>query len=322
MKVCRKCGELKEFNEFYLNKLRKDGRVSNCKFCIKIIDSEKRMLVSENKLIENKLKGNKICVSCSKEKNIFEFKKRRDKKDGYESKCKECYKNRKYSLVKHKICNKCNIDKNVNEFHKDYKSVDNHRNSCKDCVKNSGIYNRKIISECNRVNKHNEFEKLMELSVKTCYMCNIEKSFLEFYKSKGIKTGCRNECKECSKKYSVNYIINDYKLNPINKLKHNIRSNIIQSFKKRGFRKHEKTHKILKCSINDFIKYIESKFEPWMTWENHGKYNGEYNFGWDLDHIKPISLALTIDDVVELNTYTNFQPLCSKINRFEKKDNY
>ena len=52
-----------------------------------------------------------------------------------------------------------------------------------------------------------------------------------------------------------------------------------------------------------------------MNWENRGLYNGELNYGWDLDHIIPICKAKTDEEVYKLNHYTNFQPLCSKINR-------
>lgn len=58
-----------------------------------------------------------------------------------------------------------------------------------------------------------------------------------------------------------------------------------------------------------------------MSWDNYGKYNGEFNFGWDFDHIIPVSSAKTIEEVYKLNHYTNFQPLCSKINRDIKRDN-
>ena len=57
-----------------------------------------------------------------------------------------------------------------------------------------------------------------------------------------------------------------------------------------------------------------------MTWENRGKYNGELNFGWDIDHIIPISSATTEEEILKLNHYTNLQPLCSRINRDIKKN--
>ena len=70
------------------------------------------------------------------------------------------------------------------------------------------------------------------------------------------------------------------------------------------------------------IRDLENKFEIWMNWENYGKYEiGNYNVGWDLDHIIPISSAKTEEDIILLNHHTNLQPLCSKINRDIKKGN-
>ena len=57
-----------------------------------------------------------------------------------------------------------------------------------------------------------------------------------------------------------------------------------------------------------------------MNWENYGLYNGELNYGWDIDHIIPNSSALTEDEFIKLNHYTNLQPLCSKVNRHIKRD--
>jgi hypothetical protein len=44
-----------------------------------------------------------------------------------------------------------------------------------------------------------------------------------------------------------------------------------------------------------------------MTIENHGL--------WEIDHIKPLALAHTYDEVVLLNHYTNLQPLWKEENR-------
>jgi hypothetical protein len=43
-----------------------------------------------------------------------------------------------------------------------------------------------------------------------------------------------------------------------------------------------------------------------MTWDNYGE--------WHLDHIKPISLGKTEEEVIQLYHYTNFQPLWAKDN--------
>lgn len=107
----------------------------------------------------------------------------------------------------------------------------------------------------------------------------------------------------------------------IGKLNHNIRQAIRRSLIESGYTKKYKSEEILGCTIEVFKVYIESQFEDWMTWENKGKYNGEANFGWDLDHITPLSSAENESNIIELNHYTNIQPLCSKYNRDIKKDN-
>jgi hypothetical protein len=90
--------------------------------------------------------------------------------------------------------------------------------------------------------------------------------------------------------------------------------------KSKGYKKSLKTIEILGCSFDELKIYLESKFEDWMTWENKGLYDGEFNYGWDIDHIIPLSSAQTEEDVIKLNHFTNLQPLCSKVNRDIKKN--
>lgn len=61
-----------------------------------------------------------------------------------------------------------------------------------------------------------------------------------------------------------------------------------------------------------------------MSWDNYGNGCGakSYNCSWDLDHIKPTCLARKEEDIYILNHWSNFQPLCSKVNRHEKKGIY
>jgi 5-methylcytosine-specific restriction endonuclease McrA len=108
---------------------------------------------------------------------------------------------------------------------------------------------------------------------------------------------------------------------PVYNLKCTIRSSILKSFSRINAKKNNKTVEILGCSYEFLREHIESKFETWMTWDNKGLYNGELNYGWDVDHIIPLDTAVTEEDVIRLNHYTNLQPLCSKINRDIKKNN-
>lgn len=105
------------------------------------------------------------------------------------------------------------------------------------------------------------------------------------------------------------------------RFKQNVMSSIMNSIRKTGHKKKGTIPEILGCSLDEFIVYNESKFSPWMTWENYGKYNSEFNYGWDLDHIKPSVSAINESEAFQLNHYSNFQPLCSKINREIKRNN-
>ena len=114
------------------------------------------------------------------------------------------------------------------------------------------------------------------------------------------------------------YQKNRKKTDVLYRLKCNVRSYICNSLKN----KKDRTCNILGCSFEEFKLYLETKFESWMTWENYGLYNGTPNFGWDIDHKIPISSGISEDEILTLNHYTNLQPLCSKINRYIKKDNF
>ena len=92
-------------------------------------------------------------------------------------------------------------------------------------------------------------------------------------------------------------------------LKCSLRSYISSCLKHKGYKKSTKTINILGCSFEQFKLHLESKFETWMNWENKGLYNGELNYGWDIDHIIPISSAKTEEEMIKLNHYLNLQPL-------------
>jgi len=125
------------------------------------------------------------------------------------------------------------------------------------------------------------------------------------------------------KKANSKYHKNKMKTDSLYKLRHVISSIIRDSLKRSGYSKKYKSVEILGCQIEEFKIHIESKFEPWMKWENYGNpIDGIYekNKTWDIDHIKPLRCASTEEDIISLNHYTNLQPLCSYFNRFIKRD--
>lgn len=140
-----------------------------------------------------------------------------------------------------------------------------------------------------------------------------------------IQKEWRKNNKDHINQRNKNYIKKRKETDPLFKLKCNIKRVINSSIKNKGYTKESRTHEILGCSYEDFKIHLESKFESWMNWDNYGNpKDGLYepNKTWDIDHIKPISSFNTEKELLELNHYTNLQPLCSYQNRWIKSDNY
>lgn len=173
---------------------------------------------------------------------------------------------------------------------------------------------------------------------KLCKSCNIKKNIDEFYKHKAVCKICHNQISKTyreNNKESISISRKKWELNNIESrkvsrkenarkrrsqdylfsLRTSISRNIRCSLLRNGFKKNNKTEIILGCSFEEFKLYLESKFEPWMNWENRGLYNGDFNYGWDIDHIIPLSSGNSEEDITKLSHYKNLQPLCSKINR-------
>jgi len=63
-----------------------------------------------------------------------------------------------------------------------------------------------------------------------------------------------------------------------------MKANINAKFKSRNILKQEGIFRHLSYTIHDLMKHLESQFEPWMTWENHGLFiSGKKT--WQIDHI-------------------------------------
>lgn len=92
---------------------------------------------------------------------------------------------------------------------------------------------------------------------------------------------------------------------PIYKFSLKIRSLISGSFHRKSVSKIKTLHteQILGCSIDFFREYIMNMCPKDVKLSNFSK------FGYHLDHIIPVSLAKTEEDVIKLCHYTNFQPL-------------
>ena len=94
--------------------------------------------------------------------------------------------------------------------------------------------------------------------------------------------------------------------NPAFRMQLSISAALRTSLKREGYTKKSRTHQVLGCSYDFFVSHIESQFKEGMNWENYGE--------WELDHIIPVSLGKTEEEIMALNNYINFQPLWRKDN--------
>jgi hypothetical protein len=220
-----------------------------------------------------------------------------------------------------KKCNICNTTKSIDDFYKN-------QTRCKSCTKQYSIDNKLRIKEYKRLYREKNRE-ILNSNDRKYYLENKEilnsknnKYYLENSdKVKKIQKEYRDNNKDIlsikNLEYSKKYY-NKKKSDILFRLKGNCRSMIGNAIRFSGYVKNSKTEEILGCSFEEFKIYLESKFEDWMNWNNYGYFNGELNYGWDIDHINPLNSAQIEEEIVRLNHYTNLQPLCSYTNRHIK----
>jgi len=232
-----------------------------------------------NKLIYNEKINQyvymKMCSKCNEEKELSEFFKNKSRKGGYDNQCKCCTKNRKKNYYK----------ENKDKFK-------NYREANKDRINEYTIKyykeNKVLLNSKSKKYREDNPAKILEINNK-------------YYK----------ENRDYIRKQHNEYIKNRRDYEPSYKLKHNIKSSIRNSMKRKGYKKKSRTYEILGCSFEEFMIYL-----------NDNPYNFLYGDGFfDLDHIIPLSSATTEEEILELNHYSNFQLLPSDYNQHIKRDN-
>ena len=249
----------------------------------------------------------RVCNICEIEKNITEYNLTKEGKYKYKC-CKSCYSiKRKNNSKKYHLENKEKLNEKSRNYYQENKEI-----LC-DKYKLYFLENKNRIKECNKEWREENKDTLKEKSLKyreenkdvlkeskRLYYQNLSDDKKEKLKEQKRLNYNKNIEKNRIKKnkYVKDKINND----PLFKLCFNIRTLIRNSIKNQYTKKSKKTQEILGCSFEEFKIYLESKFDENMNWDNQGSY-------WHMDHIKPISLANTKEEVYELNHYTNFQPL-------------
>lgn len=250
-----------------------------------------------------------------------------------------------------KKCHKCKAIKPLDDFHKLTKSKDGHQPKCKDCKKQYQLQNKQRKSNKDK-QRYSQNKEVIKKRANQYYHENIEvvrerrkkyyrqnaedikakvkdwtKENIDYVKNRNRKryeenkndisekqkeyyNNNRDKILEKNKKYRINNPDNirrrrrkyhqRKKNDPVYKYSRLLRGNIWKSYKRNGFIKSNKTEKILGCSISWF-------FEEWL--------NNEYNPPKKhIDHIVPVSLATTKEEVFVLNHFSNLQVLTANDN--------
>lgn len=277
---------------------------------------------------------NQICNKCKNELPLDKFSKNKAFKIGYNYTCKLCQN----EYAKFKRLNNPDLSKEKDRVYRE-----NNQEKLKEYNNNYFKNNSDKISEYHKEYLKTNSEKLKE-NAKIYYLNNIEqyklnsKNFRKLnpekriiynktYRDNHLEIARENEKKwrKENPNYQANYVRNRCAVDNLFKLRRNISSSISESLKTYNYTKKSRTNLILGCSFEELKKHLESRFEDWMNWENYGNWNGipsELNTAWDIDHIIPLASAKTEERLLELNHYTNLQPLCSYTNRNIKKDKY
>lgn len=262
---------------------------------------------------------NKKCAKCSIFKEATEkfFPKSKSTIDKLSSWCKDCYS--EYSKS-HKSSKAPKMPKEPKEkMVPCYLVVDGHK-KCSKCLviklatedffpKNSKI-KCGLASDClecrhkyQKENRDKDPEKYKERQRKS-YRKNIEK------RKKSAKAWVKKNREKINAKSKEKR-----KEDPMFRVASNLRRAVSGCIEYKGFRKNSNLSKYLGCNSQEFKIYLESLFQPGMTWDNYGHGNNK----WHLDHTIPLISAKNIEELYKLSHFTNIRPMWQKYN-IAKKD--
>jgi len=100
-------------------------------------------------------------------------------------------------------------------------------------------------------------------------------------------------------------------IDPVFKMRCTIASIISNAFTSQGVLRRKRVEGILGCTYENFLEHLAL-----TAVQNYGVYLFDENY--HIDHIVPVSLADTEDELLQLNHYTNLQLLTAADNLFKK----
>lgn len=227
--------------------------------------------------------GKKICSRCHEEKLLEDFCVNRTTSDGRSSECKVCHRARHHEYY---LKNREQILERTRKWRRTEK----------------GRQSWQRYDKAHREQRNKNFAKYRERNRE-----KIRERNRKFYREhKDVVNKWNKKYRESHPDYFAKYYAKYYKhrkeADQIFQLKRQMRNSIYDAFKRKGKTKSSPTEKIVGCSLQQLYDHLVS------TWEkNYGKpWNGE---PCHIDHILPLALADTPEDIIELCHYTNLQLL-------------
>jgi len=209
-----------------------------------------------------------------------------------------------------KRCYKCRVEKETTEFYKCKTNRNGIARLCKECLKKYYLKNRKRLLQYKKKWSLENRERRLRLQAE--YRKNNPEANKNWIKNnpERAKEIRRKASLKYRPKQIKNYILRkhtdtNFRLtcNLRNRLNKIIRRRILAGEK--NIVKAGSAITDMGCSIEFLMNYLESKFQPNMTWKNYGTH------GWTTDHIIPLA-SFDITDreqFLKANHYTNLQPL-------------
>lgn len=240
----------------------------------------------------------KICRGCGTEKPCDIFGKNR-------ATCKEC---RKTARIEYLINNKNMIKIQQAEYYKENKEY---------IIDQTKKYQKENIDKIKSYENKRRDKKLKYR--KEYYLNNKEKqiAYQKIHRQKDKK-----EIRERQKKYDQKRSKDD----PAYKFRRNISTTIYIFLKRNMSSKNGRScSQFLPFTFEELKQHLESQFEHWMTWDNHGKYNiktwednDQTTWTWQLDHIVPHStfnyISMDCQEFKDCWSLSNLRPLSAKQN--------
>jgi hypothetical protein len=229
-----------------------------------------------------------------------------------------------------KICIDCNAEKNDSEFYT--YELSKIKGRCKECLRlrsrNYANANKTKKAESDRRYRENNKEAL-KASKKVYVENNLEEVKLRqqnwYLSNRDEILEDRKEYRETHKNERNAHERDRRENDPVYRLRTNMSKLINHQMKKFSSSKDGSITQYLPYTIDELKRHLEKQFEPWMTWDNYGKYNAKTwddnmpaTWTWNIDHIIPQSSlpysSINNDNFKKCWSLDNLRPLSAKQN--------